>query len=175
MEQVSQLQNSNHPIFVEIFAGRGSLSKAATQAGFSVLSIDHDTSGAIVPMVVLDLTTETGTKILWDILSSENIVAVHLGLPCGTASLARERPVAPALRAMGVPNPPPLRSAQFPLGMPGLSGIHQAKVDSANQLYRLAVEILVSLPSQRHCSEHRKSCEQLAMGGFGAAYNGTFS
>ena len=118
MEQASQLPNSNQPIFIEIFAGRGSLSKAASQAGFSVLSIDHEATGASVPIVQLDLTSSSGTAILWDILSSENILAVHLGIPCGTASRARERPVAPALQAMGVPNPPPLRSAQFPLGMP---------------------------------------------------------
>jgi hypothetical protein len=42
LEDVSQVQNSDVPLFVEIFAGRGSLSFA--QAGFSVLSIDHDGS-----------------------------------------------------------------------------------------------------------------------------------
>jgi hypothetical protein len=131
------------PIFVEIFAGRGTLSRAAIQAGFTVLSIDHDASAATVPMVLLDLTTKTGEAILWDILSSNNVLGVHMGLPCGTASLARERPVAASLRALGVPNPPPLRSAQHPLGLPNLSSFHQAKVDAANQLYRLGVEILV--------------------------------
>ena len=143
MEQAPQLQNSNQQIFIELFAGRGSLSKAASQASFSVLSIDHEATNALVPVVQLDLTSRSGTAILWDILSSGNILAVHLGTPCGTASRARERPVAPALQAMGVPNPPPLRSAQFPLGMPNLSGIHQVKIESANKLHRLAVEILV--------------------------------
>ena len=95
------------PILVEIFAGRGTLSRAAIQAGFTVLSIDHDASAATVPMVLLDLTTKTGEAILWDILSSNNVLGVHMGLPCGTASLARERPVAASLRALGVPNPPP--------------------------------------------------------------------
>ena len=33
-ESVSQLQNSSIPLFVEIFAGRGSLSRAFAQAGF---------------------------------------------------------------------------------------------------------------------------------------------
>ena len=174
MEQVSQLQNSNHPILLKFLLAVDHYQKAATQAGFSVLSIDHDTSGAIVPMVVLDLTTETGTKILWDILSSENIVAVHLGLPCGTASLARERPVAPALRAMGVPT----------LHRCVLHSFHwECQVYLAYTKPRSTVPTnytglqwkFGSLPSQRHCSEHRKSCEQLAMGGFGAAYNGTFS
>ena len=66
-----------------------------------------------------------------------------MGLPCGMASRARERPVSEKLQAMGVPNPPPLRSATCPLGLPQLSPFHRAKVESANRLYRLAVEILV--------------------------------
>ena len=131
------------PLFVELFAGHGGLSRAAIQGGFSVLSIDHESSDAAVPIVTLDLTTKSGVKILWDILSTESLLAVHMGLPCGTASLARERPVAAHLQALGVPNPPPLRSAQCPLGLPGLGEFHQAKVDSANELYRLAIEILV--------------------------------
>eukprot|EP00435_Cladocopium_sp_Y103_P010287 s5853_g2.t1 len=122
---------------------RWALSRAAIQAGFSVLSVDHDAAHAQVPMVTLDLTTESGISIMWDILSSPNVAAIHLGLPCGTASLARERPVAPSLRALGVPNPQPLRSAQHPLGLPNLSEYNRAKVDSANKLYSLALSILV--------------------------------
>lgn len=76
-------------------------------------------------------------------LGSEQLLGVHLGLPCGTASRARERPIAPSLRKQGVPNPPPLRSAEYPLGLPNLSPFHQAKVDSANRLYALAVAIMV--------------------------------
>eukprot|EP00435_Cladocopium_sp_Y103_P008521 s2383_g2.t1 len=122
---------------------RWALSRAAIQAGFSVLSVDHDATHAQVPMVTLDLTTDSGVAILWDILSSPNVAAIHLGLPCGTASLARERPVAASLRALGVPNPPPLRSAQHPLGMPHLSAYNRAKVESANKLYSLALSILL--------------------------------
>ena len=143
VDAVSQQRNSDLPLFVEIFAGKGSFSRALAQAGFSVLSVDHDGSKAVVPIVTLDLTSASGQAILWDILASPNLAGVHLGLPCGTASRARERPVAAALQAQGAPNPPPLRSAIWPLGLPGLSEFHQAKVNSANCLYRLAVEILV--------------------------------
>ena len=145
---VSRIQESNRPLFVEIFAGKGSLSRAMVQAGFSVLSIDHENNGAVVPLVMLDLTTPSGVKILWDILASPSLMAIHVGLPCGTASRARDRPVAPALIAQGAPNPPPLRSAERPLGLPGLSSFHQAKLDSANKLYALAIDILL------FCSVH---------------------
>ena len=107
------------------------------------MSIDHESGASVVPIVQLDLTSPGGEAILWDMLESQQLLGVHLGLPCGTASRARERPVAPHLQKQGVPNPPPLRSADHPLGLPNLSAFHQAKVDSANRLYALAVAIMV--------------------------------
>ena len=47
------------------------------QSGFSVLSIDHESNGASVPIVTLDLTSESGQKILWDVLASPNLLGVH--------------------------------------------------------------------------------------------------
>jgi len=121
------------------------LSRAAMQASFSVLSVDHEGNNPVVPLVQLDLTTESGETILWDMLDSKQLVAVHLGLPCGTASLARarERPVSQMLQSQGAPNPPPLRSAECPLGLCGLGDVHQAKVNSANKLYWLAIWVMV--------------------------------
>ena len=62
------MQSSGQPLFIEIFAGRGSLSKAAIQTGFSVLSIDHESGASVVPIVQLDLTSPGGEAILWDML-----------------------------------------------------------------------------------------------------------
>ena len=63
-------------------------------------------------------------------------------MPCGTGSRARDKPVAAALKKRGAPEPPPLRSAAFPLGIPGLSPYHQAKVASANRLLEFVVALL---------------------------------
>ena len=112
--------------------------------GFGIvwfLSIDHESNDAVFPVVTLDLTTDSDIEILWDILSSENLLAVHLGLPCGTASLVSERPVAAHLQAMGVPKPPPPRSTQHLL--PNLCDFHPSKFHSANRFYRLAIEFLI--------------------------------
>jgi hypothetical protein len=128
---------------VEIFAGRGAFSKAAIQAGLRVVSVDHEVVQPFAPIVTLDLTTKSGVQILWAILDSPGLAAVHLGLPCGTSSRARELPLPKALRLAGVPEPPPLRSAEHPLGLPNLSAKHQARVDSANALYKLAVDIIL--------------------------------
>eukprot|EP00435_Cladocopium_sp_Y103_P066370 s704_g28.t1 len=112
-------------------------------AGLRVVSVDHEVVQPFSPIVTLDLTSSSGYDILWDILQSPGLSAIHLGLPCGTSSRAREVPIPRALKATGVPEPPPLRSAEYPLGLPGLSPHHQRRVDSANQLYRLAVEIIL--------------------------------
>ena len=82
-----------------------------------MVSIDHEVVHPFAPIVPLDLTSPSGVKILWDILLSPGLEAVHLGLPCGTSSRARERPLPMALKLAGVPEPPPLRSvAQRPCG-----------------------------------------------------------
>ena len=139
----AEVSQFSPPLFVELFAGKGAFSKAALQAGLRVVSIDHEVVQPFAPMVILDLTSNSGTRILWDVLETPGLAAVHLGLPCGTSSRARELPIPAALKRAGVPEPPPLRSANFPLGIPGLAPHHQRRVDSANLLYKLAIEIVL--------------------------------
>ena len=154
--EVSQVHNSDKPIFVEIFAGRGTLSRAMVQAGFSVLSVDHENNGAVVPLVMLDLTSSSGVKVRWDILSSPNVAAVHLGLPCGTASLARERPVAKNLVLQGAPNPPPLRSASKPLGLGRPQPFPPSQSGQRKQALRLGNTNFGNLCASEYSLQHRK-------------------
>ena len=137
--------SSLRPIFVEICAGRASFSKAAREAGFETISIDHQVVSPLSPILVLDLTASDGKQILFTILDQPRLFAVHMGLPCGTASRARDRPIPAKLRSQGAPSPKPLRSADHPLGLPNLTGVNKSKVLSANILYRLALEILLFL------------------------------
>ena len=102
------------PLFVEISAERRAFSEAALQAGFRVMSVDHEVVQPFAPMVALDLTTEGGTRILWDVLQAPGLAAARLGLPCGVSSRARALPILAALCKAGVPESPPLRSAQHP-------------------------------------------------------------
>ena len=142
-------QSKLRPLFVEVFSGRASFPRAMVQAGFEVVSVDHEVDTPFAPVVSLDLSTETGQRILMQILSSKRLVAVHFGLPCGTASKARDRPISQELQRQGVPSPAPLRSAENPLGIPGISGLNKLKVEKANELYRFTLEILVSLEGRK--------------------------
>ena len=75
-------------------------------------------------------------------------------MPCGTASRARERPVAQNKINQGAPQPPPLRSADYPLGLPHInpestSGVRLVK---ANILYRFVVVVDILLIAMKYRS-----------------------
>ena len=126
--------NAGPPLFLELFAGKASFSRAMIQSGCEVISVDHKVGHPFAPILTLDPTTESGKQILLRALQHPRLFAVHFGLLCGTASRARERPVPAELQAKGVPSPPQLRSAEHQLGLKGLSTLNQQKVDSANAL-----------------------------------------
>ena len=142
-EKQKGVDNKLTPLCVEIFAGKASFSRALVQAGFEVVSVDHEVEAPLRPIVSLDLTTKSGQEILWLVLQSPRLIAIHLGLPCGTASKARDRPIPKELQQLGVPSPAPLRSAAYPLGIPGVSGVNATKLAKANELYKLGLEIVL--------------------------------
>ena len=107
---------------------------------------DHLASKASVLILLLTLRANLpssdlilphdGQEILWNIIKRPTLCGVHLGPPCGTASKARE------IRRKRGPDPRPLRSPNFPDGIPGLGGLARAKVLAANTLYRLTAQVL---------------------------------
>ena len=74
-------QSGLRPLFVEVFSGKASFSRAMIQAEFEVVSVDHEVDAPYAPVVTLDLTTKSGQSILMEILSSKRLVAVHFGYP----------------------------------------------------------------------------------------------
>lgn len=112
---------------------------------FEVLPVDHDgcEHQPLTPLLFADLRDAHAQQMLFQRLTTHTPCCIHIAMPCGTGSRARERPIPEAKRKMGVPQPPPLRSAEYPLGMPGLSAFHKAKVTSANQLLEFVVQLLL--------------------------------
>lgn len=95
--------------------------------------VNHKSGIAKARVVCLDLTVE------WAL--SPQCLWVHSGVPCGTASKARQIRMSSKKRH----GPQPLRSVRWPLGLPGLFGTALAKVRSANILYEFTCRLCIAL------------------------------
>ena len=131
-------------IFVEIFAGSARLSRAFSRAGFQTVAVDHKATSTVHHITMHDLTNPLQQCALIDFLraNKESVAFVHMAPPCGTASKARERPL-PALAALGVQVPQPLRSLSHPDGVDGLVGSDKVRTELANMLYEAVEELAV--------------------------------
>ena len=117
----------NFPVFIEIFSGSVRLGRAVSQSnGWPVLLWDI-TLGA-----EYDLLQQHNRWKITGWLRSGLLRGGHLGTPCNTFTRARDRQ----------PGPPPLRSNEYVMGLPGLSGANLVKVSQGNLFVRFSVQIL---------------------------------
>ncbi len=98
----------------------------------SILPIDFEGNKQrpFVHVIQLDLRHRSTWEFLEYLALSRRPFHFHAAPPCGTASRARDVPMSSTEYG-----PPPLRSEQWPLGLPGLKGVLLAKVESANSIY----------------------------------------
>ena len=128
---------------LEIFAGTATLSRSLSSAGFESLGLDgpRNRFKPLHQTLTLDLASEQGQELLWEVLSHPRLCYVHMAPPCGTASLAREVPLPEYLKQQGVVEPRPLTSKTKPWGLDDLEGVDLIKVEAANTLYKLTAEV----------------------------------
>ena len=130
------------PLFIELCAGTALLSQQAAEAGFRTLAVDHHGNRfkPHVHVLQLDLRSPSSWEFLRGVLSSQAVAHVHIAVPCGTCSRARDLS----------PGPPPLRDLHHVWGLPGLSPTDHARVQSANAIYEGAAAffefVLASFP-----------------------------
>ena len=136
---------ASRPLFVEIFAGTGNLSKHMYERGFDVICIDwkHNKHTSKFSAINIDLGSDDGQQVLWTLLASLKPHAMHAGVACGTSSRAREKELPEHLRRQGAPRPVPLRDDEHPLGIPNLSSFNAQKVEAANRLYELVFQLIL--------------------------------
>ena len=111
---------SSEPLlFIEACCGSATLAAAAKQAGFEVMAIDHPQNrrDPAIKRIHLDLRASAAWVFLDHVREHGRLFHFHISPPCGTASRARELPNSPG----------PLRSFEFPCGLPGLTAVEQAK------------------------------------------------
>ena len=143
MRPVSLAANASELIFLEVFAGSGNLSESVRSLGLTVHAVDSVTKRRTgVAIHTLDLTKQSDLNILLDIVSRANIASAHFAPPCGTSSKARERPLPEGMEDVKAE---PLRSIQYPLGLPGLQGTDAKRVAAANRLYAATLCLIVIL------------------------------
>ena len=96
--------------------------------------MDHKLDKAVATAKRLDLTEKTDQLVLFQWLQSPLVVGIFLAPPCGTCSLARNIKLRDST---GSPlhGPKPLRSTDWPEGLPGLGHKDRIRVSAANKLY----------------------------------------
>ncbi len=121
---------------IELFAGSAGLTFAMNHYFKQSFGVDHKSGAAKAMVVCLDLTIKANQDLVREWALSPQCLWVHSGVPCGTASKARQ--IRMPKKKHG---PPPLRCVRWPLGLPGISGVALAKVRSANILYAFTCEL----------------------------------
>ena len=121
---------AGEPLFLELCAGTAMLSRCFHEVGVPVMPIDHQHNRhlPLAKVCNLSLTEDSTWDFLRHLIDTCDILFVRAAPPCGTCSMARH------IRRKGV-SAGPLRSKQFPMGLPSLTGVDRAKVEAANQIY----------------------------------------
>ena len=123
------------PVVIEIFCGSARLTASLKEVGFKdSFGVDHKLDKAVSTAKRLDLTEKTDQLVLLQWLKSPLVVGIFLAPPCGTCSLARNIKLRDST---GKPlhGPKPLRSTDWPEGLPGLGHKDRMRVSAANKLY----------------------------------------
>ena len=119
-------------IVIELCAGSAKLSAACAKTGLTAIAVDQASNRHQVRhhVMTLDLTDEGSWQLLRRICETHEVIWVHIAPPCGTASRARDRPMTSTRFG-----PRPLRSLQYPMGLPFLRGRDLERVQLANKIY----------------------------------------
>lgn len=121
---------------IEISAGYGVLCATAKQCGLlGSIAVDKDRkSGAYSSIVQLDLRNLEHRNLVAEWMQSPLFCWLHMAPVCGTASRARE-----IQRHWS--DPKPLRSNDYPHGLPDLSEKDMTRVDIANDLFAYSCKL----------------------------------
>ena len=102
------------PWFLEVFSGTARLTEAMRQCGIPCLPPIDITVCQSVP-VAFDVVDSDRWDFVMQLIYAGAVVFIHFGTPCNTFSAARKDDG----------GPPPLRSQEFPDGLPSLQGVWQ--------------------------------------------------
>ncbi len=130
------------PFAIELFCGSAGLTASMRTLMPSSFGIDHSIIRPKSRVIQLSLLDESSQKLVEEWARHPNCLWLHFGVPCGTASRARE--IRLNRFAHG---PPPLWDQHFPDGLPPhlLSAKNLLQVRSANRLYSFMMRLILKL------------------------------
>ena len=135
--QPESITSSEHVVVLELFCGTAGLSAALRQLGLDVVAVDKSKPKAPKALVTkLDLTSIANQLLVLSWIRNPQVKAVFLAPPCGTASAARN-----IQKVSDTSLPKPLRSAEFPDGLPDLHGFDFLRVEQSNILYNFSATV----------------------------------
>ena len=155
IEREANVQKSNSReaakkkfVTIELCGGCARLTLCLTQNGFGgACAVDWQRNNSVPEgnSILLDLTKPESVEYLKSVMRSVETPCkfVHAAPPCGTASKARSIPIPEYKLRQGAPAPVPLRSTEWPEGLPGLQGLDLVRVTLANSLYDAIAEIII--------------------------------
>ena len=125
---------------LELFCGSGNLTYAMKRFFSDSFGVDHKARKQKVKVVCLDLTQSKNQDLIFSGRHSKYCIWVHFGVPCGTSSKAR-------LKRLNKKHhgPPPLRTPQWPNGLPSLSGANLQRARVPNRLYHFMERLITQL------------------------------
>ena len=123
-EHEAQTESPSDWTYIDLMAGAAGIAFQMSLLGLRVIAVDYVRNKAVplIPITVIDLTTLSGQETVILMLRGGKVAGVGMSPPCGTSSRSRERPLAKHLLARGIRTPQPLRSEEYPYGLPGLTG-----------------------------------------------------
>ena len=121
-------QVADRCFMIEVFSGTATLCSVAKQYGMdgSLALGKTRKQGAKATIFVEEVLDPNDRELLYHWLESDLLARVHIAPVCGTCSRARQ------IRNGG---PRPLRSDQFPMGLPDLNEAERLRVSLANEMY----------------------------------------
>ena len=129
---------------IELFCGTAGLTACIRTLFPDSFGVDHKVKHPKSQVICLDLQKPEVQEMVMQWASDPKCVWLHFGVPCGTASRARERRMSKTHFG-----PRPMRSKHFPDGLPPhlLNQNSRDRLRAANRLYHFMQKLILSLPS----------------------------
>ena len=137
-----EAENISHPVVIEMFCGTARVTACLKAIGLrDSFGVDHIKGKAVSTMKIADLTTKHGQDVFLRWLESPLVQGIFIAPPCGTCSLARCIKLRDE-KGRPIPGPVPLRSENFPEGLPNLPPRNRLRVSLANKLYEFVGRVI---------------------------------